>query len=67
MTKKRALRTGGVSAKTQRAESLAEKLGVSPSSVWFWRRTGRLPKNPVIRAAYLKASKAIGLSKEVAK
>lgn len=46
---------------------IAKRIGVHPNSVWSWRRTGRLPKNPVIRAAYLKAAKALGLSKEVAK
>lgn len=55
MPKKTTNRTAGSSAKTQRAEDLAKKLGVSPSSIWNWRRNGRMPTNPKIRAAYQRA------------
>ena len=43
-----------ISADLQRAEDLAAQLGVSASAVWTWKRTGTLPKNPLIRAAYLR-------------
>ena len=44
-----------MNTKTCSAVRLAKRLGVHPNSVWQWRRTKSLPKNPLIRAAYLKA------------
>ena len=35
-------------------KALADEIGVHVNSVWGWRRNGTLPKNPIIRAAYIK-------------
>jgi hypothetical protein len=35
-------------------KALADEIGVHVNSIWNWRRTGKLPKNPLIRAAYLR-------------
>lgn len=37
-----------------RVQTIAARLGVHPNSVWGWRRTGKLPKNRLIRSEYLK-------------
>ena len=40
--------------KKENAEEVARMLGVSPSAVYGWRSTGHLPKNPRIRADFLR-------------
>jgi predicted DNA-binding transcriptional regulator AlpA len=52
--KKITKRTPGSSPKKERAEDLAKLLGVSPSSVWQWRRDGTLPKNRRIRDEFVR-------------
>jgi hypothetical protein len=36
------------------AEEIAKQLGVAASSVYGWRSSGTLPKNPRIRSEYLR-------------
>lgn len=55
MEKKTTRRTGIAAPKMESAEVVAERIGVSPSAVYGWRANGTLPKNKIIRAAYLKA------------
>lgn len=38
-----------------KSSAVASALGVSIRSVQLWRKRKSLPKNPLIRAAYLKA------------
>jgi transposase-like protein len=48
-------------------KSLADEIGVHVNSIWNWRRTGKLPKNPLIRAAYLRLTAGKGKRKAVPK
>lgn len=54
MEKKKTCATGKLTPKKESAEAVAVKIGASPSAVYCWRSSGTLPKNPLIRAAYLK-------------
>ena len=43
-----------------RQEEVAVEIGCTTRSIWSWESKGRLPKNPKIRALYLRA---LGLDK----
>lgn len=51
--------------KRENAETVAEKLGVSPSAVYGWRAKGSFPKNPILRVRFIRIEQ--GKSKRVSK
>jgi hypothetical protein len=67
MEKKHTKRTRKMTPKRESSESIAKKIGMSASAVYELRRTGGLPKNPLIRAAYLRLTANKGKSKPVPK
>jgi hypothetical protein len=54
MKNKNARTAPKVAPKKESSEAIAASLGVSASAVYGWRANGTLPKNPLIRAAYLR-------------
>ena len=54
MKTKEIKRTSGLSEKIRSTQEIADRLGTSRRAVQIWAASGTLPKNPIIRAAYIK-------------